>query len=142
MGIVARQSIKGSLANYLGVAIGFFTTFFVVTKCLTQEEIGLTRVLVDAATLFAAFAQLGTNSSIIKFFPYFADGKRNRGIFGWSVLLPLVGFTLVAAVLLLFRGEITEVYSERAPLIREYFYLLLPLTFFMSHPDLFFGHLN
>ena len=53
MGIVARQSIKGSLANYLGVAIGFFTTFFVVTKCLTQEEIGLTRVLVDAATLFA-----------------------------------------------------------------------------------------
>ncbi|MBO4587937.1 MAG: lipopolysaccharide biosynthesis protein [Bacteroidales bacterium] len=142
MGIVARQSIKGSLANYLGVAIGFFTTFFVVTKCLTQEEIGLTRVLVDAATLFAAFAQLGTNSSIIKFFPYFADGKRNRGIFGWSVLLPLVGFTLVAAVLLLFRGEITEVYSERAPLIREYFYLLLPLTFFMLYLTVFETNAN
>ena len=142
MGIVARQSIKGSLANYLGVGIGFFTTFFVVTKCLTQEEIGLTRVLVDAATLFAAFAQLGTNSSIIKFFPYFADGKRNHGIFGWSVLLPLVGFTLVAAVLLLFRGEIAEVYSERAPLIRDYFYLLLPLTFFILYLTVFETNAN
>ena len=74
MGIVARQSIKGSLANYLGVAIGFATTFFVLTDCLSQEEIGLTRVLVDAATLFAALAQLGANSTIIRYFPYFNDG--------------------------------------------------------------------
>lgn len=142
MGIVARQSIKGSLANYLGVAIGFFTTFYVLTKYLTQEEIGLTRVLVDAAMLFAAVAQLGTNASIIKFFPYFADGKRNRGIFGWSVMLPLVGFTLVAGALLLFKGEIIEAYSERSPLIAKYFNLLIPLTVFMLYQTVFETNAN
>ena len=84
MGVIARQSIRGALANYLGVAIGFFTTFFVLTDCLSQEEIGLTRVMVDAAMLFSGLAQLGTNASIIKFFPFFKseDGK-NHGIFGW-----------------------------------------------------------
>ena len=49
MGIVVRQSIKGTLMNYLGVAVGFVTTFFVMTKYLTQEEVGLTRGMADAA---------------------------------------------------------------------------------------------
>lgn len=133
MGIVARQSIKGSLANYLGVAIGFATTFFVLTDCLSQQEIGLTRVLVDAATLFAAFAQLGSNSTIIRFFPWFNDGKRNRGIFGLSVLFPMVGFLVVALLLLLFRGDIINLYAKRSPLIRDYFHLLVPLTFFVLY---------
>ena len=53
MGVIAKQSIKGALANYLGVLIGAVTTFFVVTDLLTREEIGLTRVMVDAAMLFA-----------------------------------------------------------------------------------------
>ena len=47
MGTIAKQSIKGALANYIGVLIGAFTTFFVVTDLLTPEEIGLTRVMVD-----------------------------------------------------------------------------------------------
>ena len=69
MGIIIRQSIKGTLVNYLGVIIGFVTTFFVITSYLNTEEVGLTRVLVDAAILFSSFAQLGTGSSIIRFFP-------------------------------------------------------------------------
>ncbi len=52
MGVIARQSIKGAMANYLGVAIGFFVSFFVLARYLTQEEIGLTRVMVDAALLY------------------------------------------------------------------------------------------
>ena len=45
MGIIIRQSIKGTIVNYVGVAIGFVTTFFIVTKYLTTEELGLVRVL-------------------------------------------------------------------------------------------------
>ena len=71
MGVIARQSIKGAMANYLGVAIGFFVSFFILTRYLTQEEIGLTRVMVDAALLFSSLAQLGTNASIVRFFPWF-----------------------------------------------------------------------
>ena len=95
MGIIARQTIKGSIANYLGVAIGFVTTFFVLTDCLSAEEIGLTRILVDAAMLFSSLAMLGSNSSIVRFFPYFkeADGS-DHGFFAWAMLLPLVGFVV------------------------------------------------
>ena len=40
MGIIIRQSIKGTIANYIGIAIGFVTTFFVLTKYLSTEEVG------------------------------------------------------------------------------------------------------
>ena len=71
MGIIAKQSIQGTIVTYLGVAVGFVTTFFVLTRFLSAEEIGLARVLVDAATLFIGLAQLGTSSSIIRFYPHF-----------------------------------------------------------------------
>lgn len=138
MGVIARQSIRGALANYLGVAIGFFTTFFVLTDCLSQEEIGLTRVMVDAAMLFSGLAQLGTNASIIRFFPFFksCDGK-NHGIFGWSILIPFIGFSLFAILFFIFKENIITVYSQKSPLIADYFYLLLPLTFFALYLTVF-----
>lgn len=138
MGVIARQSIKGALANYLGVAIGFFTTFFVLTDCLSQEEIGLTRVMVDAAMLFAGIAQLGTNASIVRFFPFFkTDDDKNHGIFGWSILIPFIGFTLFTLLFFIFKDKIVEVYSTKSPLIANYCYLFLPLTFFALYLTVF-----
>lgn len=137
MGVIARQSIKGALANYLGIAIGFFTTFFVLTDCLSQEEIGLTRVMVDAAMLFSSVAQLGTNASIIRFFPQFRDDDRNHGIFGWSILLPFVGFLIFAVCFFLFKDSIIDAFSDKSPLFVDYFYLLLPLTFFALYLTVF-----
>ena len=126
------------MANYLGVAIGFFTTFFVLTDCLTQEEIGLTRVMVDAAMLFSGLAQLGTNASIIRFFPFFrSDDGKNHGIFGWSILIPFVGFSIFAILFFIFKQDIIDVYSHKSPLISNYAYLLLPLTFFALYLTVF-----
>ncbi len=137
MGVIARQSIKGAIANYIGVAIGFFVSFFVLTKYLTQEEIGLTRVLVDAAMLFSSLAQLGSNSSVVKFFPYFRDDKNNHGVFGLSVLLPLAGFVLFALAFLIFREPLLAVYADKSPLLADYFYLLPMLTFFSLYTSVF-----
>lgn len=137
MGVIARQSIKGALANYLGVAIGFVTTFFVVTRMLTAEEVGLTRMLVDAAMLFSSLAQLGVNSTVVKFFPHFntkstasaAGGAAPyHGLFGWSLLLPLAGFVLFVLAFVLFRGPLTGAYVEQAPLLADYLYMLPMLT--------------
>lgn len=137
MGVIARQSIKGAIANYIGVAIGFFVQFFVVTRYLTQEEVGLTRVMVDAAMLFSSLAMLGSNASIVRFFPYFKDKGGNHGIFGLSLLLPLVGFLIFGLVFLVFREPLTAIYAAKAPLIADYFYLLPMLTFFALYMTVF-----
>lgn len=139
MGIIVRQSIKGAVANYIGIVIGFFTTFFVLTDCLSQEEIGLTRVMVDVAMLFSGLAQLGTNASIIRFFPYFRteSDDTHHGFFGWALLLPFAGMVAITLLFLLFRQPLMTVYTERAPLLTQYFYLLIPLTFFALYQTVF-----
>lgn len=142
MGVIARQSIKGALANYLGVAIGFAITFFVLTRYLTEEEVGLTRVMVDAAVLFSSLAQLGTNASIVRFFPHFKTrpgeaAVSNHGIFGLSLLLPLVGFLIFALAFLVFRQPLLTIYAAKSPLIADYFYLLPMLTFFSLYMTVF-----
>ncbi len=75
--------------TYMGVAVGFFTTFFVLTRWLSPEEIGLTRLLVEIATIASTLALLGLTSSISRYFPSFKEGgRRGRGeIFTSGLLL-------------------------------------------------------
>lgn len=137
MGTIAQQSIRGAVANYLGVAIGFLTTFFVLTRCLTEEEVGLTRMMVDAATLFSSLAMLGINASLVRYFPWFDNGRRNRGIFGWSLLVPAVGFTIMLTLFFIFRTQLIDIYAPNSPLAADYFYLLPMLTIFTVYITVF-----
>ncbi len=143
MGVIIRQSIKGTLVNYIGIAIGFVTTFFVLTHYLTTEEVGLTRVLVDAAVLFSSFAQLGTSSSIIRFFPYFKDEEsKNHGFFFWTVLIPFLGFFIFLGVLFLFKQPIMNAFAEKSPLFVRYFRFVIPLSLFMLYQSVFEANSN
>lgn len=138
MGTITRQSIKGTIVTYIGAAISVVTTFCVMTRFLTAEEIGLQRVLVDAGTLFIGLAQLGTTSSIIRFYPYFrTDDHRDHGFFFWTMIVPLAGFVLIALLFLLLRGSITGMFAEKSLLFVNYFYYVLPLAFFMLYQTVF-----
>lgn len=143
MGVIIRQSIKGTLANYLGIVIGFITTFFVITSYLSSEQVGLTRVLIDAAVLFSSFAQLGTSSSIIRFFPYFKDEEgKNHGFFFWTLVVPIVGFVIFLGVLFLFKQPIISAFSEKSPLFVQYFRAVIPLSLFMLYQSVFEANAN
>lgn len=138
MGIIARQSIKGTIVTYIGVAVGFLTTFFVLTRYLTAEEIGLARVLVDAATLFIGLAQLGTNSSIIRFYPYFKDTEhKDNGFFFWTLVVPFVGFLIFAIIYWACHVPLGNWFGEKSPLFMDYYYMVLPLAFFMLYQTIF-----
>ena len=159
MGIIAKQSIQGTIVTYLGVAVGFVTTFFVLTRFLTAEEIGLARVLVDAATLFIGLAQLGTSASIIRFYPHFkssgvtseqsasehlnsAKGASEHGFFFWTILIPLVGFGIFAALYCICYTPLSQWFGEKSPLFVEYYYMVLPMAFFMLYQTIFETNAN
>lgn len=138
MGIIARQSIKGTIATYFGVAIGFVTTFFILTKYLTPEEVGLTRVLVDAATLFSSLALLGTSSSTLRFYPHFKDDSPNQqGLYFWTLIIPFIGFLLFLICFFVFKGWIIDTFKDKSPLFVNYVYFTLPMAFFILYMCVF-----
>lgn len=152
MGIIAKQSIRGTIVTYLGVAVGFLTTFFVITRFLTAEEIGLARVLIDAATLFIGLAQLGTSASTLRFYPYFVNNQQSdinnqtsdneHGFFFWTLLVPMIGFLLVSLLFIICYAPLSQWFSEKSPLFVNYYYLVLPLAFFMLYQTVFETNAN
>lgn len=143
MGVIIRQSFRGTVFTYAGIVIGFITTFFVLTHYLTPEEVGLTRVFVDAVVLFSGLAQLGTSSSMIRFFPYFQDQKsKNHGIFFWSIVLPFVGFLIFSAVFYFLREDICGYFAQKSPLFVKYYYFVFPAAFFMLYQSVFATNAN
>ena len=135
MGVIAKQSIRGTIVTYLGIAVGIVTTFFVLTRFLTTEEIGLARVLIDAATLFIGLAQLGTNASIIRFYPYFRekDSDEDHGFFFWALVVPFIGFVLFAVIYWACSAPLGAWFGDKSPLFVDYYYFVLPLAFFMLY---------
>jgi len=135
MGVIAKQSIRGTIVTYLGIAVGVVTTFFVLTRFLTTEEIGLARVLIDAATLFIGLAQLGTNASIIRFYPYFREknSEGDHGFFFWALVVPFLGFVLFAVLYWACRVPLGAWFGDKSPLFVEYYYFVLPIAFFMLY---------
>lgn len=135
MGVIAKQSIRGTIVTYLGIAVGIVTTFFVLTRFLTTEEIGLARVLIDAATLFIGLAQLGTNASIIRFYPYFheKESDEDHGFFFWALVVPFFGFVLFAVIYWACSAPLGAWFGEKSPLFVDYYYFVLPLAFFMLY---------
>lgn len=138
MGIVARQSIKGTVATYIGVAVGIVTTFFIQTKALQPEQIGLIDVLLQCAVLFSGLAQLGTNSSAMRYYPFFKDEEhRDHGFFGWTLLVPLVGFTFFLLAFFLFKAPIVHFFSKDSTLFGDYVNFVIPIAFFMLYISVF-----
>jgi O-antigen/teichoic acid export membrane protein len=138
MGIVIRQSIKGTIITYIGAFIGFLTTMFVITEFLSPEDIGLTKVVLEAGMIFAVIAQLGTSSSVMRFFPYFKDEKKkHNGFFFYTLLVPFIGCLLFIPLYIFLKEPVTLLFAEKSSLFISYYYWVTPLIFFIAYLSVF-----
>ena len=133
MGVVFRQSFKGTVLTYLGAVIGFVTQFFIVTKFLDPEVIGLTKVFYEVGALCASFALLGVSASGMRFFPYFKDEKTgNHGFFFYFICIPAIGSVLVCLTYLLCKEPVLQFFGTKSELFARYFHLVVPLIFILT----------
>lgn len=133
MGIVIRQSLKGTLVNYIGVVLGIFVQFYIVAKYLDPEVIGLSKVVYEVAFLLSTLALLGSGSTGMRFFPYFKDEKKgNNGFLYYYLLFPIIGVAIMTIIYLLLRTPIESYFGEKSPLFNEYFYYVIPMMIVLA----------
>ena len=93
------------------------------------EEIGLIRLLLAVAALFATLFSLGGSQVAIKFFPYFSNTiQRRSAFFKFLCGLALAGVIIFTAVFAGLHNSIIGIYSRKSPLLIAYLWYLLPLT--------------
>jgi O-antigen/teichoic acid export membrane protein len=138
MGIVIRQSIKGTIATYIGAFIGFITTMFIRTKFITAEDNGLISVILEIGFMFGLLAQLGTSSSAVRFFPYFKNkGANNNGFFFYLMALPFFGCIIFVLTYLVLKTPVTNFFIKESELIVSYYYWVIPLIVFTAYLSVF-----
>lgn len=130
---LAKESFWGTIITYIGVALGFVTTFFVLTNYLTPEEVGLTRLLFEVATLLSGFCLLGLSTSISRYFPYFRDdtaGRRSyhHGFWRYVCLVSGIGSLVAVPIFYYLKAPISALFARNSVLFVDYFYLVVPLA--------------
>lgn len=128
MGIIISQSIRNSVATYVGIALGLITTLYLYPNILSQDQYGLTRLLLAASAIFAQFSQLGMGTGVIKFFPKFQDSSKDKnGFLFLSLLVPFFGYLLFFGAFFLFKYQLISYYSKSA-LFEDHYILILPIV--------------
>ena len=132
MGIVRRQSLYSSVLIMIGFIIGAVNILIIFPHVMTKEQLGLTRVLMDAATMVGSICTFGTIGMINKFFPYYYNHlpPKKNDMAGISLIICAVGFILFLVFALVFKDFIIRKFGGKSPLFVPYYYLLIPFSFF------------
>ncbi|MFN8248686.1 MAG: oligosaccharide flippase family protein [Ferruginibacter sp.] len=132
MGIIQKQGTRSSIFLLIGFCIGGINTVLLFPKVFTQAEYGLTRALVDTATILSVLATLGTTSVIYKFHPYYKSLTRpNQNDLSFiTAMACLLGFLVICTTGFIFKDFIIRKLGK-SPLFADRFYLVYPFTFLM-----------
>jgi O-antigen/teichoic acid export membrane protein len=126
-----REGIWNTIISYAGIAIGYVNTILLFPNFLAEEEVGLTRLLIQISVMFAQFSALGFVNMSVRYFPYFRDkGKEHNGFLFLLLAVPLLGFAAITGLFLLFKPVVIDYYIENSPLLLNYYYFVIPLAFF------------
>lgn len=132
MSTIRKQSIVSSVMVYAGFALGFLNTFlFTRQGGFTKEQFGLTAIFVAIGHMMYSVASVGMPAFISKFFPYYKAHlpARKNDQLTWALLLPCLGFFIVIALGLLFKGPLVSKIFNNSPELLQYYYWLFPFGF-------------
>ncbi len=139
MGLIQKQTLKGTFYSYLGVAVGFITTGLLFPRILSTEVIGLINLLIAYSVIFAQVGSLGFNSVINRLFPYFRNSKNgHNGFFIIAISFSFIGLLLVISLFFFIKPILLRNNIENSELFVQYIHYLIPLIIFF----LFFNLLD
>jgi O-antigen/teichoic acid export membrane protein len=132
MGIIFKQTIKGTIYTYLGALLGFINVAILMQYFLIPNEIGLINLLIALSMIFSQVAGLGFNNVTTRLFSYFRNNEtKHNGFLFLAVSVALIGFILILVIFLSLKSYLINRNLEKSPLFVEYILLLIPLIFFI-----------
>lgn len=134
MSQIRKRSLVATSWIYIGFFIGAINTYFLTHKSwFSTDQNGLTRTMIETSQLIFAFSALGTPNFLYKFFPYYKDNlpHKKNDLLGVALIISIIGFILTCLGLLLLQPLIIKKFSTNSILFVQYFYWILPLSFFV-----------
>ncbi len=130
MGIIVRQSVKGTVYTYIGAAIGFINTAIMFPLFFSTKQIGLIFLLISVAVIFGSFFSLGFSNVTLRLFPYFNDKEKKHNGFSFLMFAVIcMGILLFLISFFLLKEKIIE-QNTNSPEFVSHIFLIIPLVIF------------
>ncbi|MEM6686260.1 MAG: polysaccharide biosynthesis C-terminal domain-containing protein [Bacteroidota bacterium] len=108
---VSSQTLKFSIINYIGAAIGIVSTLFIYPN--DKEFLGIIRYIFDGAQILMAFFVFGTSQSLVNYFPRFKESAEKRNIFfSTTLLIVIINSILFSIIFLLLARSLSTVFPD------------------------------
>ena len=132
MSNIRRQSIISSVIVYFGFALGFVNTYLYTKEgSFTESQYGLVSTFIAIANIMLSFANLGMQSYIYKFYPYYKDNlpSSKNDLLTWALVSSTIGFTIIIIAGYTIRHLVVQKYVTNAPDLVKYYPWLFPFGF-------------
>lgn len=132
MSNIRRQSIISSVIVYFGFALGFVNTYLYTKEgSFTESQYGLVSTFLAIANIMLSFANLGMQSYIYKFYPYYKDNvpPKKNDLLTWALTGSTIGFLIILITGFIIRNLVEQKYITNAPELVKYYAWLFPFGF-------------
>ena len=128
MGIVQKDAIRTSFISFLGLILGYLNKGFLFVVLFSSAQVGLVNLIMNVSLLFAQFANLGTNYSSWRFFPFFRNESRHHyGFLLLNLLIVCIGVLFFSLIIIGAKNLVILTYSQNSHLFIQYYYYTIPL---------------
>ena len=135
MSSIRKQTIFSSVLIYIGFIFGAINTYlFAKNGYFEPSQYGLVQSFISIGLIFFSFTNLGTGAILGRFYPYYYDELEDKknDLLTLCLIISIIGFTLVCIGAHLFEPIVIKKFSGKSALIVQYYYWILPSTFFFT----------
>jgi O-antigen/teichoic acid export membrane protein len=132
MGIVKKQAYKNTIISYAGMVIAYINTVLLFPFFTNTAQYGFYTLIISVSVLYALISSIGVPNIILKYFPFYrTEDRTHNGFMHYTAGLSLLGFIGITLIYIVLRPVITLAYIQKSPLFVQYYYYLIPFSFFI-----------
>jgi len=139
MGIVLNQTFKNTIITYFGFSIGAINVLFLFTYFLEDAYHGLVAFVLSTSNIMMPLFALGVHNAIIKFYPSFKTPNTVNSFLTLMLFLPLVVIIPVGLIGYFSFDFISDLLSQRNPIIKNYVWLIFVAAICFSYFEIFYS---
>lgn len=128
MGIIKRQSLKSSIVNYVGVLIGVIFFNFIFPHLISEQHLGMIRLLQSLMFILVALPTLGLGHVLLRFYSNWKEDKMLNSFNGFALIATGLASVVFILLYIVFKDYILGFYKVKSALFVPYYYLVIPLV--------------
>ena len=139
MGLVVSQSIKNTIATYIGFVIGGVNVLFLFTNFLSDAYFGLIQYIFSTAAIMMPLMAFGVHNTMVKFYSSFKTRQSQNSFLTLMLILPLFIALPIGLIGYACFETISNWLTIKNEIIRDYIWLIYISAIWFAYFEVFYA---